>query len=221
MHNVSDFIFKKFGRLTILEDLGIPDKTKGRQVMAICDCGSVKAYQLSGIKFRKYKSCGCLKNELFAKIINKHGLYGHPIYKLWVGIKSRCNGKHKDYIGVSMCEEWSNDFLIFHDWCVRNGWQNGLQIDKDKLAPTKIGKMYSPEFCCFLTRQENLWYKRNSTVIKYMNESKCLGEWVKLFSLDFKLAWDRIYKRKWSVERAFTTPCLEKYRNKITPKLTV
>lgn len=68
---------------------------------------------------------------------DKHGLSKHPLHNVWHGIKCRCYGKsskgYNNYgaLGVIMCDEWKNNFKSFYDWAISNGWEKGLQIDKD------------------------------------------------------------------------------------------
>lgn len=220
LNNIEEYLGKKFNRLTIAYDLGILHKnTYGRSVLAVCDCGDIKEYFLSVIKNGEVKSCGCLRSELSAQRKITHGLYGHPIYKLWYLVKYRCYDKHdsgyKNYgaKGVTMCEEWKNNFISFYNWCILNGWQKGLQLDKDKLSPYKTGKMYSPELCCFLTSKQNMMHRSNSVEATYRGQTKNLSEWVSILGLDYKLIKDR-YKKGWETTRNFETPCIVKYRNK-------
>lgn len=82
-----------------------------------------------------------------------HGLNDHPLYRKWNGFKTRCynknNPKYHRYggRGVIVCNEWVNNFKAFYDWAILNGWEEGLQIDKD-IKAHKLGKeglIYSPE----------------------------------------------------------------------------
>ena len=55
-----------------------------------------------------------------------HCLSSHPLYKTWKSIKNRCyNPNSKDYKdygnrGISMYEEWENDFVEFLYWALKN-----------------------------------------------------------------------------------------------------
>ncbi len=91
-----------------------------------------------------------------------HGLTKHPLYKVWDAMKDRCyrekSTRYEYYggIGVSVCDEWKNDFKKFYDWAI-DIWKPGLQIDKDILCK-KLNiypKIYSPETCLFVTPREN------------------------------------------------------------------
>ncbi|HGY9608182.1 hypothetical protein [Vibrio harveyi] len=83
----------------------------------------------------------------------------HPYYAHWRSMLDRCydpkaiSYKHYGAIGVTVCEEWYN-YQVFAEWCDHNGWFEGAQLDKDIKAGGK-GMIYSPEFCMFVTPQEN------------------------------------------------------------------
>lgn len=84
-----------------------------------------------------------------------HGLSKHPLFRVWSHIIDRCSKSHKSnkyYFskGITMCDEWKNDFKKFYDWAISNGWQKGLTIDR--LDTTKN---YEPSNCEFVTKSEN------------------------------------------------------------------
>jgi hypothetical protein len=85
-----------------------------------------------------------------------HGLSDHPVYKLWGYIKKRCENpadiSYKWYggKGIKMCLEWQNDFMSFYNWCLENGWQKGLSIDRKDDSSN-----YSPSNCNFISRSLN------------------------------------------------------------------
>ena len=52
--------------------------------------------------------------------------------------------------GIKICQEWLNDNRSFFEWAIKNGWKDGLYIDrKDN------DKDYSPDNCRFVTRDVN------------------------------------------------------------------
>jgi len=65
-----------------------------------------------------------------------HGLRYHPLYQVWLSMKARCyNKKDKSYKfygknGISIYNPWKNDFKIFYDWSIANGYKKGLSIDR-------------------------------------------------------------------------------------------
>lgn len=170
---------RRFG-MVMLTGKSYMDNGK-RKVEVICDCGKIVWVSWQNTKIGQNKSCGCLKT-LFGERFITHGLRYHPLYKIWTSLKGRCyNINNPRYIlyggtGVTVCDEWRNDFKAFHDWALENGWVSGLDIDKDilynKKFGTKTGKIYSPEFCCFVSHQENCEHTSRTRLVEYNGVTK-------------------------------------------------
>lgn len=188
----------KYGRLTMTSN---PVKRDGRTfVSALCDCGIVKEVDYFFLKSGRVKSCGCLRKEITSANMKKnatHGYSKYPLFQIWKAIISRCyNSRDISYKrygakGVTMCDEWRNDFLSFNNWCLANGWSKGMQIDKDKIG---TGKFYSPETCVIISRQENCWLRKTSRMVEYDGQVKCLAEWCSLLGLKYDTVRARIHK---------------------------
>jgi hypothetical protein len=153
-----DFTNKKINHLTIIEILKIPGKRR-TMCYAKCDCNdNIKLYQLDGIVNGHSRSCGCYRSKKWIERNTKHGLSRHPLSVIWTNIKARCRNKKNPgfkwygLIGIEICNEWANDFKTFYDWCIANGWERGLEIDR---YPNKKGN-YCPENCRITTHQNNM-----------------------------------------------------------------
>lgn len=143
-----------------------------------------------------------------------HGLSSHRLHGIWNHIKGRCytstDRKYPDYgaIGVCMCEEWRTNFKSFYDWAISNGWEPGLQIDKDikaRAVGVVPGKMYSPEWCSVVTKKENANSKRNNRFITYNGVTKTVPQWAEEIGISNMLLHGRLHKG-WSEEDALTIP---------------
>ena len=80
-----------------------------------------------------------------------------PFYRVWRSMLDRCYNakKHKAKPTYKHClaaKEW-HLFLNFRRWMVLQAWQ-GNELDKDILVAGN--KVYSPETCCFVSREINL-----------------------------------------------------------------
>lgn len=203
--NTSDYIGKKFGRLTIISFEGRMSYTY--RIKAICDCGIVKEYRLSCLKSGHTQSCGCISKEKITNRNTSHGLSRHPLYIIWRNIKRRCYKKtDKNYDtygakGIRVCDEWLNDFMVFYNWCINNGWRKGLQIDKDIKGN---GLLYSPETCCLVTSSQNCRKKINNYLVEYDGEIKPLVEWSELININYMTLYNRV--KNTSINSAFTKP---------------
>jgi len=166
----------EYNSIVLVKDLGI-GKSGRREAIFICKyCKSNFECQVSSIKSGNTKSCGCATKKLQSDSHIKHGGSKRSgkdaLYVVWRRIKQRCYDKNSpDYKwygakGVKVCSAWLNNYLIFKEWALSNGYKKGLHIDKDKLV--KGNKIYSPETCCFITPLENKQsrYKELSAISK-------------------------------------------------------
>lgn len=167
--NKLNLVGQKFNMLLVVENLH-SNKAGLLLVRCICDCGKEKIAPASQVKRGNFKSCGCNQFPITTKPYR-----GHPLYDIWKGIKGRCenknNSSYKDYggRGVIVCEEWSRNFISFYGWCMGNGWESGLHVDKD-ITPARLGipdRIYSPEMCQIVTHATNSRFTRR---IKISNE---------------------------------------------------
>lgn len=101
--------------------------------------------------------------------------------------------------GITVCDEWRKDCKVFYKWAKENGYNKGLQLDR-----IDNDKGYSPDNCHWVTAQENSYNKRNTRKITYKGETHTLIEWESITGINKVILADRIYKYKWSIERALT-----------------
>ena len=153
----------------LIEDLGriFPNensKKRARLGLYKCGfCGEEFRTQIKGVKNGNTKSCGCYTK--------KHGLTNTRLYNIWVNIKARTlNPKHKNYKyyggrGITICEEWKNDFMSFYNWAMSNGYSDELSIDR-----IDNDGNYCPENCRWTTQtiqtRNQRIYKNNSSGYK-------------------------------------------------------
>lgn len=197
-------IGRKYGRLTIIEDLGYVNGVK--KVLALCKCGTIKEYFLSNLQKKGHTtSCGCYRRENPHGVT--HGLRGHHLYKIWSYIKTRCcNANSEGYLryganGVELCEEWLNNPEKFISWALDNGWRRGMMIDKDIKAKALglKGVMYSPEWCTVVTPKENANAASSNRNMEYNSEIKSSAAWSEYFGISKATFWYRIKKCNWNI----------------------
>jgi len=167
-NNVKEYVLGcVYGRwVVIYADLPYSQR-QGRLVVVkcLCDKETIKLVNLQVLRSGKSQSCGCLKIEKLVERSTIHGMGGrksrNKIYSLWKHINSRCsnvnNGSYDSYggRGIYVCSEWVFEFPVFNDWCLNNGWEEGLQLDRiDNDGP------YAPWNCRFITIRENGFNKR-------------------------------------------------------------
>jgi hypothetical protein len=137
-----DLTGKKFGRLTAIKRVGL-DKRKQVIWICKCECGSTTEVITNRLTGRNTRSCGCLHKEHVTNLKTTHGLSVDPktgkrsrIYNTWKKMKQKCfnpnDPKYKDYgeRGITVCDEWKNNFKLFRDWAISNGYRDDLTIDR-------------------------------------------------------------------------------------------
>lgn len=110
---------------------------------------------------------------------------------------------YKDYggRGIAVCSEWKNDCCAFYKWAKENGYKEGLQLDR-----MDNNGNYEPDNCHWVTPSENAYNKRNTRLVTYNGKTMTLLDWEKETGIPKVALADRIYKYKWSIERALTQP---------------
>ena len=102
-------------------------------VLAQCKCGVVKEYQTQNILNGVTKSCGCYNVSCREKPTS---IKKHKLYRVYWAMKDRCynsNNKHYDRYGgrgITICDKWLDDYEVFYNWCMNNGYKDGLSIDR-------------------------------------------------------------------------------------------
>lgn len=129
---------KTFGRLTVIDCAG-KDKNNSLTWRCLCTCGNITVVDGRSLRRGNTRSCGCLSIETCIKHPNSrtHGKTGTRIYRIWKAMKNRCyNQNTRDYKkwygskGVSVCDEWRDNFVAFYNWSMKNGYNDNLSIDR-------------------------------------------------------------------------------------------
>lgn len=195
---------QRFGRLIVIKQGKSTWKSNRTSWDCACNCGNKINVASKNLKNGRTQSCGCLMRdsarERGRKSI-KHGMEGTKPYKLWGCIKARCynpnNPSYRNYgaRGISMCEEWRNDFKMFYDWVIANGYGDGLQIDRID----KNGN-YEPNNCRFITCKENQRNRRDNILITIGDETKTVSAWAEESGINYHTMLHRV-KCGWGEER--------------------
>lgn len=198
---------RKYNRLTIIKEVEPEERKDGRgfrkKVLCRCDCGVEKILHLSSVKAGNVKSCGCLR--FGRKNAQTHGLGSHPLNSRWQTIKQRCyNVNHKEWRryggrGITMCKEWRDDFVAFYDWCLTNGYEQHLSIDRKN-----NDKGYTPENCRFVDGSTNSNNTRSNHLVLYRGEVLTVMELCKKLGIEdrYSTVRQRIKKYGYSIEDA-------------------
>ena len=195
---------KKFNRLTFIK------KTNERRNGNIlwdcqCECGNITRIVKWDVTSGNTKSCGCFKDEMIAKTGKNnvtHGMRYTKIYKIWEGMKRRCNSEKAERYssyggkGITYIKEWEQ-FVPFHEWAINNGYEEGLSIDR-----IDVNGNYEPSNCQWIPLEQQAYNKTNSNVVEYKGKKITIGELAKLTNKPYHLLYQRIVKLEWTIEDA-------------------
>jgi len=135
MSKAIDLTGLQFGRLLARERA--PSGRYGQaKWKCICVCGNEKSVSTRDLRSGHTKSCGCWRKEQMAIVSTKHNQTGTRLWRIWHCMKQRCCDKnhthYKNYggRGITVQDEIRDNFEVFRDWSLANGYNDSLTIDR-------------------------------------------------------------------------------------------
>lgn len=172
----------------------------------ICSCGNKLVVCKTSLKNGNTKSCGCLKNE----VISTHKKTKTRLYRIWMSMKRRCfnsNDFHhyKNYgaRGITICNEWKNNFIVFYSWALSNGYKDNLTIDR-----IDVNGNYEPNNCRWSTIKEQERNRRNNRFITHKGETHCVSEWAEITGIKAATIRSRLFMG-WPIHRTLNDTAKE------------
>ena len=162
-------------KLILIEDLGTMFATENSKqkrhygIFKCGFCGTEFRTLIASVKRGNTNSCGCYHKRRVKESSITHGLRSTRLYTVWANIKRRTlNSKNKHYNdyggrGITICDEWKNDFMPFYNWAMLNGYEEnkGLSIDR-----IDNDGNYEPNNCRWTTKtiqSRNIRIAKNNT----------------------------------------------------------
>lgn len=193
---MNDIVGRKFGSLTVIEQDRSFHSQKYTKWICKCDCGNVKSINRNSLIQGRTKSCGCERYERKKGINKTHGMSNTRIYHEWASMKRRCKAhtkNEKNYYsrGIAVCKEWETDFVAFHDWAMKNGYNDSLSIDR-----IDNDKGYSPENCRWIPIEAQQSNKTNNVYFTVNGKKHCLRGLCAEKGFPYKTAYRRLQRMK-------------------------
>lgn len=146
--------------LTFLKEM---PKRNNRRALFQCHCGKEFIAYIGNIRSGAIMSCGCYRKEQLRIKRTTHGLSSHLLYSLLANMKARCYNKNdigfKYYggRGITVCREWKDNFKVFYNWAIINGYKKGLTIER-----IEVNGNYTPVNCTFIPNAEQAYNRRTT-----------------------------------------------------------
>ena len=145
----------------------------------------------------------------------KDGRSNSRLYSIYRGMLTRCyNVESPQYQrygkrGISICDEWKNDFQAFQNWSMAHGYAEDLTIDR-----INNDGNYEPDNCRWVTRKIQSNNTSRCHYITIDGETKSLRDWCDHYAINYNLVRDRL-NRNWNPEDAFVVPPDVRFRKKV------
>lgn len=135
----------------------------------------------------------------------KHWNYSHGdantrLLRIWHNMKNRCyytkSNNYADYggRGITVCDDWKNNYSSFKDWALNNGYADDLSIDR-----INNNGNYEPDNCRWVTRKEQQRNRRSCRYIEYQGQQYTMAELGKVLGMSHTAIRYRL-NQGWSAE---------------------
>jgi hypothetical protein len=195
-----------FGNWTVLGPGGV--HRKQRHWKCRCVCGTEREVAAYPLTKGDSTSCGCIGNAKTAARNLIHGLRHLPEYAVWNTMIQRCHNPNASQFpdygarGIAVCDRWRESFEAFYADMGQRPTSRHTIERKDN------NDGYHPGNCVWETRAKQARNKRNLRLFTFNGETHCIAEWAEIIGIPAKTLNLRLMRRKWSVEKALTTPLL-------------
>ena len=147
-----DLTGQRFGMLVVIGFAGKSNNGHSKWLCK-CDCGNEVTVSYEALKRGDYKSCGCYRSERIGNMARKHEQHGTRLYGIWNGMKTRCSNPNRRGFenyggrGITVCDEWLNDFQSFYRWAIANGYDETAPRGQCTLDRINNDGNYDPSNC--------------------------------------------------------------------------
>lgn len=190
MTNLTDFIGKTYGRLTVLEFSH--RKSNNLLYRCQCACGTIKIIIKSSLTSGDTTSCGCFQREDLGRRARSHGESDNSKeYRTWKHIKGRCLTKtdvrYKDYggRGITICNQWHNSYKNFLKDMGR------APSPKHSIDRKDNDGNYEPGNCRWATNTEQINNRRRTVRVTLNGVTKPITTWCRELNLSHTRAYYR------------------------------
>ena len=198
---MKDLTGQRFGKLVVVKH-DDSSTTRHPKWICQCDCGNTKSIHAPALISGLTRSCGCLRRETLDSKTRLHHIWKQMRHR---ALKHTSKSEYHFDRGITMCDEWANDFKTFKEWSLANGYDDSLSIDR-----IDNDKGYSPYNCRWTTAKVQANNRRNNVYITINNETLSLSLWCDKLGINRKSA--SAYRRQHGISYEET---IKHYINKL------
>lgn len=216
---MADLTGRRFGRLVVV---GKSHKNENRLWFyeCVCDCGEERIIRGNSLTQSKNptRSCGCLQREhavrsgknAKARNVIRHAMSRTRFYKIWSGMKERCNNPNSTEFsryggrGITYDPRWERFENFFED--MKEDYKDDLTLDR-----IDYNGNYTKENCRwadFFVQNRNTSFNR---IIEFDGIKRTLAEWAEISGINYQTLRGRLNRGK-DVGDALKTPVQKKKR---------
>lgn len=227
-----DLTGQVFGNWKVIEFVGtrkISSNASAAYWLCECQCEAKtrRVIPSNSLRTGNSKSCGCLKIKALVERSTKHGFArrgknGSSIYHVWREMCGRCfNPSCKSYHnyggrGITVCDEWKDDFVAFKDWAFANGYEIGLSIDR-----INNDGNYEPDNCRWTDVKTQANNTRGCHIVEIDGVKKNISQWCEIYKISPSIVYSRIDVYKWDPVKAIMTPLKKRGSRKKKPVIAI
>lgn len=214
--DLADYLDQRFGMWSVIGYAGF---INGEHMLTCkCDCGEIRDVRARSLRKGISKSCGCRgRRANISQSMKSRYPIQDPLESLnsrYKNMVNRCTDPNSEAYplyggrGIRICDEWLNDKNKFIEWSLANGFDVTLTLDR-----IDVDGNYCPENCRWVTWDVQNNNKRDNAYIEYDERTQTIAEWAKELGMEYWCLRMRLH-RGWSIERALTTPPMQKRSSK-------
>lgn len=198
-----DITGRRFFRLVAIER--DESKNDGRHIFwkCKCDCGNEIVVRKDSLLSGHAKSCGCYLAERYIDgHLKTHGMSDSRLYKTWISMRRRCyansDSSYQAYggRGITICEEWKNNFQAFADWAYANGYNENKNRRYQSIDRIDVNGNYCPDNCRWADCETQNYNKRVTRKIVVEGKEKTLKDIEKEYGIPMSTLRSRYKKYK-------------------------